>query len=51
MSAGDTVLPAAFVSVLGAWGPAITKEFSLLWKAEVDSAKAAGAAVWPVIQS
>ena len=31
-------------------GPAITKEFFLLWKAETDSAKAAGEAVRPVIQ-
>ena len=48
-AAGAKFLPAAF-SVLGAWAPAITKEFSLLWKAEIDSAKAAGEAVWPVIQ-
>ena len=48
-SAGATFLPAAF-SVLGAWGAAITKEFRLLWKAEVDSSQAAREAVWPVIQ-
>ena len=48
-AAGATFLPAAF-SVLGSWGPAIAKDFSLLWKAEVDSVKAAGEAVWPVIQ-
>ena len=48
-AAGATFLSAAF-SVLGSWGPAITKEFGLLWKAEIDSAKAAGEAVWPVIQ-
>ncbi len=35
-SADAAFLLAAF-SVLGAWGPAITKEFSLLWKAEVDT--------------
>ena len=34
-AAGAMFLPAAF-SVLGAWAPAITKEFSLLWKAEID---------------
>ena len=48
-AAGATLLPAAF-SVLGSWGPASTKDFSLLWKAEVDSSKVAGEAVWPVIQ-
>ena len=48
-SAGATFIPAAF-SVLGAWGAAITKEFSLPWTAEAYTAKAAGEAVWRVIQ-
>jgi hypothetical protein len=48
-SAGATFLPAA-LSVLSAWGPTITTEFNLLWKAEVEAAKAAGEAEWPVIQ-
>ena len=47
-SAVATFLPAAF-SVLGAWGPAITTEFNILWKAEVEAAMAAGEAEWPVI--
>ena len=48
-SAGATFLPAAF-SVIGAWGPSITTEFNLLWKAELGASKAAGEAEWPVIQ-
>ena len=46
--AGATFLLATF-SVLGAWGPAITTEFNILWKAEVEAAMAAGEAEWPVI--
>jgi hypothetical protein len=42
-------VPASF-SVLGAWGPAITARFDVLWATEIRKAADNGDPTWPVIR-